>query len=427
MAKKTTLILIIFLFLFIFAKFGLAQCPPGLEMIDGKCVRSFEIKYPRIAGYELTVKEGLPGYVKYIFTAAIGLIGFVIFGVLIYNGLRYLVSAGNPEQMADARTGILYAFLGGVVLLCSFLIFETINPQLKILKLPSIELLEQVVIPGVYICNYQVDKNALREALSKYIEKSGKEQIEGAKELREIIKKGCPRINASGNLQNFKVSKDNTIFFVPTIFIDPKTRARTPIYEYGIILHQKENFGGKCDYYPKEDNNKIYHQIDGFSAKDLNFHAYSVTLFQKPSVEPAGDGVTLYSCFNYNRDVDESGQCDGIVAIEKSFRPDPDNDIIKISKDKLEVSTNTLENNTRSISFSPRGSYLALLYDDPDPNKVKKCTCLYHNHPNLYDLLPKTGHCRKGWFGGFLDFFTGNWGDCKPLLGSMIVIKGSKL
>jgi hypothetical protein len=421
MAKKIILILIIFVFLFIFANFG-------------KSARPFELKYPRIAGDELTVREGLPGYVKYIFHLAVGIIGFVIFGVLIYNGIRYLVSAGNPEQMADARTGILYAFFGGMLLLCSFLIFETINPQLKILKLPPIKPVEQVIIPGVYICNYQVSNvGDLRDALTNYIEKSGKEQIEAAKKLRAIIwnpkeKKGCQRINTSDNLQNFKggVSKNNTIFIVPTILIDKDTKARIPKYEYGIVLHQKENFDGKCDYYPKEDSkNSIYHQIEDFSAKDLNFNARSVTLFQKPSEEPSGDGVTLYSCFNYNRDVDENGQCDGIVAINKSFQPDG-GDIIKIPENELVVSsTNTLKDNSRSISFSPKASYLALLYDNPDPNNVKKCTCLSHNHPNLYDVLRKTGDCATGRFAWFWNIFT--IGKCRTLVGSMIVIEGSKL
>jgi hypothetical protein len=439
MVKKIILFFIIFLFLFIFANFALAACPPGLVevQVDGiKCVRPLEIIYPEIAGEQLTetivVSEGLPAYVKYIFHLAVGVIGFVIFGVLIYNGIRYLTSAGNPEKMADARNGILCAFLGGLLLLCSFLIFKTINPQLAILTLPKIKPPEQVVVPGVYICDYKVDKGELENALDGYINKSGEEQIEATKKLREIMWKpetrnGCPRVNASGNFQNFTVTKDgNTIFIVPSIFIDKDTKKRTPKYEYGIILHEKENFDGRCDYYPKEDgNNEIYHQIEDFSAKDLNFNARSVTLFQKPSEEPAGDGVTLYSCFNYNREVDKSGQCDGIVAINKSFQPGA-GDIIKISETELGVSSaNTLKDNTRSISFRPKGSYLALLYDNPDPNQVKRCTCLYHNYPNLYDVLPKTGDCATGPFAWFWNLFT--IGKCKPLLGSMIVIKGGRL
>jgi hypothetical protein len=432
MAKKTILILTIFVFLFIFAN-------------SGKCVRPFEVTYPRIAGEELTVSEGLPGYVKYIFHLAVGIIGFVIFGVLIYNGIRYLVSAGNPQQMADARTGILYAFLGGILLFCSFLIFETINPQLKILKLPPIRPVEQVVIPGVYICTYQIEEKTIGDALEKYIKESGKEQIEAAKKLREIIswdsktKQGCQRINASDNLRNFKggVTENNTIFFVPSISIDPNTKERTPKYEYGIILHEKENFGGRC-FIPKSTSTVpsaitplIYDQIEHYSPKkdindkemkDLKFKARSVTLFQKPSEEPAGDGVTLYSCLNYNRDVDETGQCDGIVAIEKSFQPGP-NDIIKISEAELGISSaNTLKDNTRSISFSPKGSYLALLYKSG--NFDGRCKLLDKNHPNLYDVLPKTGDCATGFF-AFWNVFT--IGKCRTLLGSMIVIEGSRL
>jgi len=441
MRKKIILFLVIFLFLFALADFGLAKkcttdedCQKGvseakrtIKCINNKCIRALEITYPKIGDKpveEIVAKEGLPGYVKYIFTLSVTLIGLVILGALIYNGILYLTSTGYPEKMTESKKGILYAFAGGLILLSAVLIFNTINPQLMIMELPKIEPLEQVVIPGVYICNYKIEK--IEEILKKYTEEKGEKQIEAAKELREIMwnekeKKACPRVNFSGNFQNFGVTKDaNTIFIVPSLLYD-KEGKRYESYEYGIVLHKKENFGGQCDYYPKEDDdNLIYHQIKGFSAEDLEFTARSVTVFKEPLTELVGDGVTLYSCLNYNRE----GACNGDPPPEASFAPVGD-DIMKVNEEEFEE-FKKLKNNTRSISFSPAGSYFALLFEG---NEFKeRCKLLHKNNPNIMDIpisMCPTG-CKIPLIGGWLTkIITGE--SCVPCLGSMIVIKGSVL
>lgn len=100
--------------------------------------RELEIDYPDITGAQTPeiVATGLPEYVKYIFNFSVVAIGFVVFGVLIYNGLIYLSSAGAPAKMSSAREGILAAFLGAIILLSSYLIFTTINPQLAFFEMP---------------------------------------------------------------------------------------------------------------------------------------------------------------------------------------------------------------------------------------------------------------------------------------------------
>jgi len=444
MKKKIIFCLIIFFCLFALADFGLAKkCATDddcqivakpeyrtIKCINERCVRALEITYPKIAGEELTVKriveEGLPGYVEYIFTVAVGLIGFIIFGVLIYNGIRYLISVGRPEQMADARSGILYAFLGALLLLSSVLIFRTINPQLTIMELPKIDPLEQVVAPGVYVCNYKADKAKLKEALKGYINGKDEEQIKAAKKLREIIwgpetGQSCWKVNFSGNFPGFEVEKDDTIFIVPSISEDPDTGKRTPKYKYGIVLHQKDNFGGQCDYFPKKGGTLVYDQIEGFSAKGLGFTARSVILFQKPLVEPVRDGVTLYQYFNYNRDAPR-----GVIAAQKSFKPEGGANLKKVRAADL----GNLRKNTRSITFSPAGSYFALVYEGE--NFDKRCKFLRRNNPNIMDI--PVGLCGKGcehflsrWAYGaasLVGLARGKIERCAPCLNSMIVIKG---
>ncbi len=439
MKKRFIFCLIILFSLFVLANFALAKkcatdedCQKASEeertikCINGECVKAFEIVYPKIAGEELTIEkvasEGLPAYIKYIFTVAVGIIGFVIFSALVYNGIRYLTSAGNPNQMADAKNGVISAFAGGFLLLFSVLIFKTINPTLTILESPKPTLLEQVITPGVYICNYST--TTIEDVLKRYISEKGEKQIAAAKELRAILwdpktKRGCPKFNFSTNFQNFSVISTNTIFIIPSIFEDPKTHTRQAEYEYGIILHERENFGGRC-YRVKTDAGaqKIYGgQVQNYSASQppaLPFTAHSVTIFKKPSEK--GEGVTLYECLSYNT----KGKCtDNDPPQEMSFKPDGTPDWVRSSKDELDKFK--LTDNIRSIGFSPVGGYFALLYEEDQFNG--KCTRVYSNNPNLLDVLPTGGRC-VGW--GLINPI--NWfKECKPLFKSMEVIKGTVL
>ncbi len=138
MIKKIKLIILfsfvlIFLFYFVFA---FAQ------------ERELEVKYPEIGGLKpKTVKEGLPDYVRYIFTFGVVLIGLVVFTALIWGGIIYLTSAGNPVKLKEGKDRVISAFLGAIILLSSYIILTTINPQLVLFDLPPLTKIEKKEIP----------------------------------------------------------------------------------------------------------------------------------------------------------------------------------------------------------------------------------------------------------------------------------------
>ncbi len=101
--------------------------------------RQLEVTYPEIGGITPTTTTiSLPQYVKYIFNFSIGISILITIAVLIYAGFRYLTSAGSATAMADAKERIGAAILGLLVILGSYLILTTINPQLVFLNLPEI-------------------------------------------------------------------------------------------------------------------------------------------------------------------------------------------------------------------------------------------------------------------------------------------------
>ena len=121
--KKTALF--VFFFILIIPLFVLAQ--------------ELEVEYPEIFGEKPeTVQYGLPQYVKYIFNFAVALIGLIAFVALIWGGILYLGSAGKPERLREGKDRIFFALLGLIILVFSYIILTTIDPNLLIFDFPPL-------------------------------------------------------------------------------------------------------------------------------------------------------------------------------------------------------------------------------------------------------------------------------------------------
>ena len=62
------------------------------------------------------------GVAKGIIDVVIGLAAVVAVGMLIYGGAKYVISAGRPDKMTQAKHIIAYAVVGLVVVLLAFAI-----------------------------------------------------------------------------------------------------------------------------------------------------------------------------------------------------------------------------------------------------------------------------------------------------------------
>jgi len=74
-----------------------------------------------------------------LYTYIISIAGAIALAALIIGGILYLTSAGEPEKLSKARKQILAAFLGIIILLSSYLILRTINPNLVSFEMPVLE------------------------------------------------------------------------------------------------------------------------------------------------------------------------------------------------------------------------------------------------------------------------------------------------
>lgn len=107
------------------------------------------INIARAVEAETTLRYTFPGmksvtvadpgaYIYEVFTFALGIVGIVALGFLVYGGIRYILSAGNPSALADAKSQMLAALIGIVLLLSSYLILNTLDPRLLQLTIKEI-------------------------------------------------------------------------------------------------------------------------------------------------------------------------------------------------------------------------------------------------------------------------------------------------
>ena len=72
-----------------------------------------------------------------IFNFILLISGLAAFVMIVLGGSRYLTSAGDPSKMDDAKSQIFSAILGLVVIFASWMILNTINPELVSLRNPD--------------------------------------------------------------------------------------------------------------------------------------------------------------------------------------------------------------------------------------------------------------------------------------------------
>lgn len=81
---------------------------------------------------------GLPQYINYLFVFGLGLITILALTKMIIGGITYILAAGNATKVEDAKDEIFQALLGVSVLLISYLLLKTINPDLVNLRNPNL-------------------------------------------------------------------------------------------------------------------------------------------------------------------------------------------------------------------------------------------------------------------------------------------------
>ena len=394
MTRKFLILLLLSFFVFLAPAFVFAQ-------------GQLEIEYPEFFGISppQTVKTDIAQYFRYVFYAILTIGGFVALGALVYGGFRYLVSAGSPAALQDARDQIIAALLGMLILFGSWLVLNTINPQLVALRTQLLRPAPTTLSAGIWLCKGKEDKNiefrdvwqrqeefrAQEKLLASAATEKDKEPIiEKLRALAEIIKEQMTKINekcylaagSGGIRKDFARSGDyvTQVYSVPRVDLDPQTGKRV-FTTYAGFLFEKPNYEGSVRPKNLKDANALFNLAPSSPVQDsVNNNPQSIlTITINRNWQPNWEVIAC------NEVADNLGRCPN-PRMEQKFGFD------NIYVDKA------LNPSPKSIRFSHSNSYVAILskhQDYADPKIIKS------SDSNLlgYDQISegKAGFCPTFW------------------------------
>ena len=225
-----------------------------------KAFADLEVKYPTISGHSITASTKLPDYVTYLFYAGMSVGFFAAFVSLAWGGAMYILSPISAEMRSSAKDRIMGAITGLLILLLTYLIISTINPQLNIFNTHGAPATTAPVViankPGVYFYGASGCPDTSVNPVTSSV----------------------PDLGALKNrLGSLKIVPDDA---------DGIT--------YISILYSNTNFWGKCLYVSPGGSSSSSATCQG---TDTAFSSASIYQYD---FNPSGDGVYFYrhSCFN---------------------------------------------------------------------------------------------------------------------------------
>ncbi len=306
----------------LFAVFTICACS-GFTFAE----RGLEIDYPNAPGAEAPA-EGteLPGYIKYIFNFSVMIGGILAFAVLLFGGIRWMASVGNPAAISDARSWMLGGIMGLVLLLGSYLILTTINPDLAFIQ--KMEPLDPVA--GICLCEQDICE------LPCVGEKQGEQKQHF--------------VTDAGSIDTDKFQA-NSMFFISS-----------PDELTSVFIFKNENY--KADFFTEIERIKNKDGSISFD-EDKDFAPKSIYFLRNKQ------GVYLYEGTDYcESDLDNPDTSEYLCATPPKY--------LSGSVEKL----GKWENRADSLKFNPENTYGAVLFTN-DKHRGK---CGYAFHLSIPDL-----------------------------------------
>lgn len=96
----------------------------------------------------------LARYIKAIYDYSLTIVGIIAAIVLMGGGLLWLTSAGNDTRIAQAKELIIGSVSGLGILLCAWILLNTINPNLLNMKIISMQVIDKSKLDALLICEW---------------------------------------------------------------------------------------------------------------------------------------------------------------------------------------------------------------------------------------------------------------------------------
>jgi hypothetical protein len=113
---------------------------------------SLSLVSPALAGFSYTIggititdKTTAAELIMYFFNIGIMIGSFLAVVMVIMAGFNYLTSGGNPGKLEESKKRIQNSIFGIVILIGSYLILNTVNPDLMIIKINRLDCSDGIV------------------------------------------------------------------------------------------------------------------------------------------------------------------------------------------------------------------------------------------------------------------------------------------
>ncbi|MBI1866541.1 MAG: hypothetical protein HY005_02270 [Candidatus Staskawiczbacteria bacterium] len=124
-------------------------------------VSALEVTYPTVLGFSITENSSFIEYARYFFNIGMAIAGTLAVMAIIFGGVYYLISFNRGKFTNEGKQWIKAGILGLLLLVSSYLIAYTINPDLvyfrleKLFPVGFLGLPGNSIPPGSPITNYE--------------------------------------------------------------------------------------------------------------------------------------------------------------------------------------------------------------------------------------------------------------------------------
>ncbi len=130
MIKKNTTTLLLFFIILTFSFVFYYSIPNTASA-------QLNLNYPELGGIRPGGDVSFQEFIIWLYYIIIIVASIAAFGIIIWGGIVYLTSAGNPQKMREGMSRIWDAVIGLLIVLLSYLILQTISPQLT--EIPDLD------------------------------------------------------------------------------------------------------------------------------------------------------------------------------------------------------------------------------------------------------------------------------------------------
>lgn len=226
---------------------------------------ALQVDWPKSpAGTGLSENSTLPDLIKYLYEWGISLGGLAVFVALLIAGFQYITSTGDPAKMKNAMDSIKSAGMGLLLLLGSWLILNTINPQFTTFSSLEFNPPDKSKLTPFKECKSNSECNEDYECKDNYCTP------------KPIASNPCENVTLiiNGEEINIKANQDIT----KTIPTGTNFSSKTNESCYGVLEFYIRVANGKCEGTPTNFNiNTEYTTSETYQCIKLNNYKTSST------------------------------------------------------------------------------------------------------------------------------------------------------